>query len=436
MTWHESSASSGCQGRAPWAWVTSLALLAALLRPCNGIVKMVDESMDERVLPLEYDFGLDTGATVTIDLSTSRPVNDTYLLVFTHSQWVLRRQALEDYVSLDTFMVSCWRGSLSDRLSASFTVREEMGGRNRYTVVLMTAMVGSPFGVKGMLSLVNPGGKQLSLQETSVPPALLFASCFFLAACVAELVVLLRAHRRGDPGAQRARSFHRLMVLVLLLRGTALLVGWADYRQVESSGRDSPMSDVAWQLLVKVQTIAELMMFLLISLGWKIVRDELDVTEIRFAGSISLISFYLGVGQIACTTQSTCNGYALSRYILHSLCYLVVIVAMNFNLQKVTMAIQEAPANEENGKLYRKLHAYQLFRWVFLVFIIAPTVELFLKVTIVPWDEQWLFVMIQEARTWVIYTLIIMAFRPERPLLRVFELTQDVGSDHEDETVA
>merc|ERR1712083_1047638 len=100
---------------------------------------------------------------------------------------------------------------------------------------------------------------------------------------------------------------------------------------------------------------------------------------VRFAVGISLISFYLGIFEVACTTQSTCSGYQLSRYILHSLCYLVVIVAMNFNLQLVYAQIADAPASVEAGKQYRKHHAYKAFRWTFLAFIVAPTVELFLK---------------------------------------------------------
>lgn len=67
---------------------------------------------------------------------------------------------------------------------------------------------------------------------------------------------------------------------------------------------------------------------------------------------------------MACSTPSTCSGYQLSRYILHALCYLVVIVAMNFNLQKLLSAIHDASASMESGKLYRKLQAYHIFRWV------------------------------------------------------------------------
>merc|ERR1719324_330222 len=170
------------------------------------------------------------------------------------------------------------------------------------------------------------------------------------------------------------------------------------------------VSSIGYQLLDKVQTILELMMFLLISLGWKFLRNSLNVTEVRFAVGISVISFYLGVFEVACTTVSTCSGYKLSRYILHSLCYLVVLVAMNFNLQMVQAQIADAPASMEAGKLYWKHRAYRVFRWIFLVFIIAPTVELFLKVSMMPWDAIWAYTLLQNLRTWSIYLCVLVSF--------------------------
>merc|ERR1719359_2319861 len=128
---------------------------------------------------------------------------------------------------------------------------------------------------------------------------------------------------------------------------------------VSRTGKHTLLSSYCWQLLDKVQTILELMMFLLISLGWKFLRSTLNVTEVRFAVGICVISFYLGVFEVACKTNSTCSGYQLSRYILHSLCYLVVIVAMNFNLNMISTQLSESPASPESGKLYRKHHAYK-----------------------------------------------------------------------------
>merc|ERR1712232_1020266 len=192
----------------------------------------------------------------------------------------------------------------------------------------------------------------------------------------------------------------------LLLKGVVLLLWWVDYLQVSQTGSNSTLGQVGWQLLEKVQTILELMLFLLIALGWKFLRGTLNVTEKRFAVGISVISFYLGVFEVACTTRSSCSGYQLSRYILHSLCYLVVIVAMNFNLQMINTQLSESPASPESGKLYRKHLAYKVFRWTFLAFIIAPTFEKLMKVAVMPWNAKWLYVLVVQLRTWAIYMCI------------------------------
>merc|ERR1719387_2473037 len=154
---------------------------------------------------------------------------------------------------------------------------------------------------------------------------------------------------------------HLLMALVLFFKSAVLFFQWCDRMIVVHSGKETMVSSIGYQLLDKVQTILELMMFLLISLGWKFLRNSLNITEVRFALGISVISFYLGVFEVACTTLSTCSGYKLSRYILHSLCYLVVIVAMNYNLQMVQAQIADAPVSMEAGKLYWKHRAYRIF---------------------------------------------------------------------------
>lgn len=386
---------------------------------------------------LVSDYGLEVGGSITMELTNSQPANDTYVLILTRGQLLEWRDADDNLViltplndkaprPLNSFLVSAWRSNLRDHLQGTFRAEEATGGRNRYNVVIMSATK-SPLHIRGKLTLENPNGQQLSIQDVYVPKTLVVAANIYLMTAVFTALGLITRPRSGR------NALHCLALTVIFLRGVSLLLRWLDYRIIATTGVESSAVDITWKLLSKVQNILELMAFLLISLGWKVLRSSLDVSEIRFAVAVSIISFYLGVFQVACTTQATCSGYQLSRYILHSLCFLVVIVAMNFNLQKLASAISEAPATVESGKLYRKLSAYYIFRWVFLGFIIAPTVELFLKVTVVPWDAQWLYIAIQELRTWVIYALLIYAFRMTPASPRVFELTREVVTPREGE---
>lgn len=371
---------------------------------------------------LVYDVGLAPGARVTLDLYNHAPVNSTYVMLLTHSQWLQWHQWHQVFLPrLDgappvpsSYLASSWRKGLYDHLQVGFQVKAAR--RDRFHVLVLNVQQ-QPIQLEGNWSLVNPHGQELPLQEEHVPGVLIAMSGIFGGSCGILLVLLVGRWRQGRS------AIHFLMVSVLFFKSLVLLLQWCDRMLIVHSGKETVVSSVGYQLLDKVQTILELMMFLLISLGWKFLRNSLNITEVRFALGISVISFYLGVFEVACTTVSTCSGYKLSRYILHSLCYLVVIVAMNFNLQMVQAQIADAPASFEAGKLYWKHSAYRVFRWIFLVFIIAPTVELFLKVSMMPWDAIWMYYLLQQLRTWVIYICVIVAFRPNPSPLRVFELT-------------
>ncbi|CAK9029476.1 Protein GPR107 [Durusdinium trenchii] len=416
-----------------------LVLCEAVVKKAPGQCFQRGRLSDEQPLyPLsgagEIDYGMDLGGSITVDLENRRPSNDTYVMILSHGQWLLWRDTdmvtlasnppQQEQGPLNSFLVGCWRGVLRDRLRGFFPIEAATSGCTWPEVLLVTSLQ-SPVDIHGQLSFENPTG-QLPLQDTDVPKALVVATCVYFAPwqrqetsrcdamMLAEAILFLSGKINVTAvlfawSLLRSSALHSLLFLVLSLRAVVLLLRWVDFSLVVLNGQESNVADISWALFGKVQNILELMMFLLISLGWKVLRATLDVSEIRFAVAISIISFYLGIFQ----------------------------VAMNFNLQKLASAIADAPATVESGKLYRKLDAYHIFRWVFLLFIIAPTFELFLKVTIIPWDQQWLFVLLQELRTWVtwaavIYVLLIYAYRPDPTPLRVFQLTEREASDQDE----
>lgn len=380
---------------------------------------------------LIYDFGLAPGAHISGELFNDDPADGTYLMIFTYKQWHALRphnppQMPGRWLRYDSYLVSYWRKPLTNHTRIDFHV--DAPEPDRYFVGVFNSHR-RELRVHGALTLTNPGGEELPLEFAKVPGVLLATGQLFLFSALVLVLLLSTVWRRGRT------AMHFVMFLVVLLKGVALLLQWRDHVRLSITGEDSGVSEVIWQLLDKAQDISELMMFLLIALGWKVLRGSLNITEVRFAVGVSVISFYLGVFEVACTTRSTCSGYQLSRYILRSLCYLVVIVAMNFNLQVVHAQIADAPASLEVGKHYWKFRAYTVFRWVFLAFIVAPTLELFL-LSAMPWDARWALVLIQNIRTWAIYACVIVAFRPGPHPLRVLELTIRRGeeeSDDEDE---
>jgi len=407
-----------------------ICFVAAPLWPAVALI--IDDAgpFSDAQYVLVYEMGLAPGALVSLQLSNAQPVNNTYVMVMTHSQLYAWQQDLVAVQQPDgrdntpsSYFGTFWRKGFYDKMEASFKI--ESAWSDRYTILVMNPMR-QKVELAGTVTLVNPGGEQLRLEDKEVPKVLIWTSALFAISCALFGLLLISLWREGRS------AMHVLMISVLFFKSVVLFLHWCDLMLVSRTGKDSVLNSISWQLLDKVQTILELMMFLLISLGWKFLRPSLNVTEVRFAVGISVISFYLGIFEVACKTNATCSGYKLSRYILHSLCYLVVIVAMNFNLQMVQAQISDAPATQEAGKLYQKHRAYRHFRWIFLVFIIAPTVELFVKVSMMPWYALWAYFLLQHLRTWMIYVFMIAAFRPEPDPLRVFELTIRNGSDDGD----
>lgn len=381
---------------------------------------------------LARDIGLEPQSTVFVDLYNEIPARNTYVLLITYSQLLKYDEEEPDTLEgsgdsnggTNSYLISAWRTVLYDHVQATFQIRA--AAKERYYMGILNVH-GQELKITGKIGLVNPGGRELPLQDRGLPAVLLASSFVFTSSCLLLLAVLKMAPRRGRT------AIHGVIGSVFLLKGLSSFLQWNDRMQVELHGTTNVFAQVGWQLIDKVQTIAELMMFLLIALGWKLLRSTLPITEVRLVVGISVISFFLGVFEVACTSESACNGYQLSRYILHSLCYLAVIIAMNLNLQMIHQQLLDAPASLETGKTYGKLRAYKAFRWVFLAFVVAPTAELFLKVSIMPWDIWWIFVLVQHSRTWVIYAVIASYFRPDPMPLRVFELTRDAISDDDDE---
>jgi len=421
-------------GPGPWTLLLRLTWFVAVsLRHAVAIVLDDTGPFAESTYVLAFEAGLAPGATVSLELHNKHPVNNTYVMVLTHSQLIAWQENQTPLRSAtggqvpSSYFGTYWRQNFRGQLKAEFKILSNWS--DRYTIIIMNPLE-QEVDLGGSLTLVNPGDEQLTLEDVQVPGVLIWMSVVYGISCASFGLLLLTVWRQG-------RSYvHMLIVLVLFFKCLVLFLHWCDLSMIENQpGRviDSKVASIIWQLFDKVQTILELMMFLLISLGWKYLRSHLNITEVRFALGISVISFYLGCWQVACKTNSSCSGYKLSRYILHSLCYLVVIVAMNFNLQMVQAQIADAPASQEAGKLYQKHRAYSHFRWIFLLFIIAPTAELFVKISMMPWDALWAYYLMQNLRTWFIYAFMIFAFQPAPPPLRVFELTIRTDGDDDDE---
>lgn len=232
-------------------------------------------------------------------------------------------------------------------------------------------------------------------------------------------------HRKG------ASRLHFLILATLMLKCFVLLLIRQDISIVAKSGRPSLSHQVIVEIVGQIESILEVIVFYIIGLGWKITRSHLRPSEWAFATTIATLSFFLGSFKIACSTFAACTGksYLLTQFTLHSLCFLVVIVATNFNIFTLQRQIAEALATPDTGKLYTKHQAYCWFRGFFLFFVITPSLVNFLAAHVLTWEEYWVVLFVKEFSLWLVHTAVAFLFRPGNKKLIVFELAVVESSD-------
>mmetsp|Transcript_40530 Transcript_40530/g.71268 ORF Transcript_40530/g.71268 Transcript_40530/m.71268 type:complete len:533 (-) Transcript_40530:110-1708(-) len=375
--------------------------------------------------PLLPKVGLDANATIYINLKTSQPAPNAFVLFFSEKQFIAAAHVFPPHRRHSSSYLPCnWRSSLAEPVQAWHRVQAP--GPGRYWLGIIQTVPGAVQGLSGEVSFVNPGGEELYVQQHAVPTVILVVAWLFFMSATA-LFALTALRRRG-----RSR-LHVLMLFTLLAKCFVLLLVRQDFKQVSKTGVQSVPREVVWQLLRQVQSIMEVVVFYVIGLGWKVTRPQLRASEWAFAATISILSFFLGSFEVACSTFAACAGtnYVLTQFTLHSLCYLVVIVATNFNIFTLQRQISEALATPVTGTLYTKYRAYCWFRGFFLFFVVIPSVTNFLALHVLSWHEFWVVVLVREASLWLVHTSVLVLFRPGKQQFKVFELAVVESSDSE-----
>lgn len=218
---------------------------------------------------------------------------------------------------------------------------------------------------------------------------------------------------------------------MLCTKGLVMLLMSGAMQALERTGEELTIRQIMWQMLGHVAKVLELMVFYTVGLGWKVIRRQLRPEEWTFALGVAVPSLLLGFLDVTCNKTGTCPGknYLLTQFTLHSLCYLLVIVATNFNIFMLQHQISESVAALDTGILYAKHLRYGYFRVVFVVFMIIPTITNTLSLHALNWQEVWVVMLMHEALLWGVVVAVCWLFWPGVYHLRVFELA--VNSDSE-----
>lgn len=410
------------------AWRVSRFALPFLPLGVFGLMLSVDIDDSPSVwTPLLNEVGLSRNATIALDLYTAKPCPHAHIMVLSRKQRVeLERNINRDTLRVNSLRVkSSWRASLSRRAKTTFALQAAVA--DRYYVGILQEVPGSLVGLRGSVAFTNQDGNQLSLQEQALPGMLLaLAQLFF---CIgAWLCAYSATHRRG------LSRLHGLLILTILTKSLVLSLMDSEVTSVARNGQESIVRQICCRFLQEVQALMEVISFYVISLGWKLTRSHLQMCEWALVTSVCAVSLLLSCYEIirALIMDPGGDSVLVMQFGLHSLCFLVIVVATNFNILTLQRQIAEALAAPETSALYHKHWAFCVFRGLFLYFVVLPPLLNALFVHVVSWQGFWVVVLMREASLFVVYAGISWIFRPGPKHMRVFDLALVESSDSDD----
>jgi len=362
-----------------------------------------------------YDVGLAPGAVLWVNITNSLPSNGTVLVVLSHHQWHdwLRNQLTSLPVdslgphnhTYSSYLISNWRQPFVSRLVAKYTLRAAKPDRYYIGILNVHREV---MLIGGTISYENPGGQQLPLQLAHLPDLMWVFSIAFGALMMAAAMML---SMRRD-----ATLLHLFLCGCVWLKSVELALKWKYLFVLSHEGVAPLWRRQIWQLVSKLHEVLQMGLLLVTALGWRMLRPRLTSIEIKFttlAVSLALVLVALQVGSESAASDVVPVSFQLLFYIVKVMCYLVIIFAMNFNLQVINVHLAESPVTTAIAAFYRKQEAFMTLRRVFLALVFKPSVLLWLQLSVLnnPGTE-WIATVIDEVWVWCLYVGIFAAVWP------------------------
>lgn len=426
-----------------WSLLLSTGLLPEPLADAMTVA-VNHKEMPNIWTPVMSGIGLAPEAYVHVELETLQPCPEAYVVLLTEAQ--VRRAApllhglgtransfrtvgAHQRVGLPSsrFLSCAWRASLASSVNASFQVVAPEAAR--YVLGIVQLQPAMAHDLRGVVGFVNPGGCQLPIQlQNALFMWPLVAWAFALLSGFCLVVCALRP--------RSCSLLHALFIATMALKCLMVLLVRLDEEHMYFSGKQELGRRMFWKFVRQVQICLEILTFYTISLGWKIMRDRLRPAEWGFAASVCSVSFLLGMFEAVCSFSPACSSRncTLMQFSFHSLCFLVVIIATNFNIFTLERQIADALALPDTSDLYAKHRSYSWFRGIFLFYVLVPTLCNFFSLHIVNWDQLWVIIFVREGSLWIIFAALLWLFQPGLVVkLRVFDLAVIDSSDSSDQ---
>ena len=272
-------------------------------------------------------------------------------------------------------------------------------------------------------SAVNPGDNYLPIEDIPLP------RIYFILMCGTALILCLWKMEMII-NRQHISSLHTMIAIPLMIRVIAMLVNSIYYLKLNEYGKVDLMTAIGNVFLSKFVMMLQLLLLFLVGLGWKVTRADITAREKRLIVlSFGFYFLFILLASSCGDDQENCAPYELAEYVVHSLLLLAVIVAINFNLTHLRSSLNEYSWSFMAPLYYRNLKQYQLFRWLFLAFLLLPTFILLIELLILGWEYSWLTIFTSEVSYLSIYLILAVQFLPSNLNLYTKPFAPEPGAE-------
>ncbi|TRY49851.1 Uncharacterized protein CTYZ_00000105 [Cryptosporidium tyzzeri] len=347
------------------------------------------------------------------------PIQDLALLSFS---------AIYPRFNISSYIRSVLRIPIKDR---TLRLEYKVSKMDRYTLLIVNGDR-IPLHIMGKVVVKNPFPfNHLSFERRMDNFVVDFMLTLYISTILGYLIYSIYSNQAlvqtyGSVIYIKFNSLQIIGLILLLIKPICLyydklnIIAFTQYGNVKFSSWFIP------RILMRSYETLFIMYMLLISLGWRVLRDSLLSMEAKLLIGFFTLLFYLGVFEVILGI------FQISRYIFQAIASLCIIIATNINTTLLQNTISDQSISSRLGILYNKLEAYSNFKWVFVIFILKPSILFLCRVfTLQPNGfDDWIYTFFDYMIDYSILLFTMFLFRPFKSL----KLFSNVLAKHNNES--
>lgn len=365
------------------------------------------------------------GATISVNISVVKVTGDPSFVILTGSQlmdWLYMPPRPLPQGGWSNYLICSWRMPLKSTIDIVYNV----SGRKpeEYWIGVLTEPM-MPIEVEGTVSFENPGGQHLSLEMVGYPETVRCACMAFLLLAVGVAIGFFFKLPRG------MNALHSLFFFCITAKVSELFYKWRYFKKMEEYGIWSRESEQFWKITKHAHESCQLMMWLLLALGWRVRPSGLHPQETRVVATFLLQGFLsTSVQAMAIADGFTFQqlmtlklGLFMSRFVQ----ILLVYFLMDVHLRMLADHIKDSPLSLVLAKDYQQYEIMKNCKSYFLLSFAAPSAMLGVQVAIFGRDSgRWILEILQQTSFWVLYFFMFLTLLPSGPPARITRLLREV----------